>query len=208
MKIAIIGGTGKMGKGLAKHLAKENGVIIGSRDPARAKAAASGIRGATGADYHGAAGAADVVILAIPYSTIGSVEALRSEMEGKLVLSIINPLKSEGGIMAYAAGVESAAEQLARLLPRSRVATAFNNVPASFFAGEVVPPVDILVAANSKETYEEAAKVIKGVKEARPLYAGPLTQARMVEEITALVLNLASLNDTGSLTTRFVTRKG
>ncbi len=208
MKVAIIGGTGKMGKGLARHLAKENSVIIGSRDPARAESAASGIRGAAGADYHGAAGAADVVILAIPYSSIGSVEAIRPEMEGKLVLSIINPLKSEGGIMIYAAGVESAAEQLARLLPRSRVATAFNNVPAGFFAGEVVPPVDILVAAGSKETYEEAARVIRGVKEARPMYVGPLTQARLVEEITALVLNLASLNETRSLTTKFVTRRG
>ncbi len=208
MKIAIIGGTGKMGKGLAKHLTKENSVIIGSRDPAKAEAAASGIRGATGADYRGAARAADVVVLAIPYSSIALVEEIRPEMEGKLVVSIINPLKSEGGILTYAAGASSAAEELARLLPRSRVATAFNNVPAGFLANEAVPPVDILVAADSKETYEEAAKVVRGVKGARPLYAGPLTQARIVEEITALVLNLASLNDTGSLTTRFVTRRG
>jgi len=88
------------------------------------------------------------------------------------------------------------------------VATAFNNVPAGFLRDEIVPPVDILIAADSKETYEEAAELVRGIREMRPLHAGPLSEARMVECITPLVLNLAKFNGMGALTTRFVTRKG
>jgi hypothetical protein len=208
MKVAIIGGTGSMGRALAKQLSRNDQVIIGSRDPARAKAAAEGIEGAEGTDYHGASKTADVVLFAIPYSAIGSVAGLASDVSEKLVISMINPLREDRGLLVYAAGELSAAEELARLLPGSRVATAFNNVPVGFLEREVVPPVDVLVAADSKKVFEEAASLVRGIREMRPLYAGPLSQARIVESITTLVLNLAKLNGTGSLTTRFVTRKG
>ncbi len=208
MKVAVIGGTGKMGRAIARHLAKANSVIIGSRDTAKAKSTAEGIKGAVGADYHGAASAAEAIVLAIPYSALGSLAGLGPDVSGKLVVSMVNPISEVSGILTYGARELSAAEELARLLPGARVATAFNNVPSGFFSGEVVPPVDILIAAESKETYEEAAKLVAGVKEMRPLYAGPLSEARIVEGITSLVLNLAKLNGTGSLSTKFVTRKG
>lgn len=208
MKVAILGGTGSMGEALARHLSKQNEVIIGSRNPAKAKAAAQGLEGVVGADYGGASRAADVIVIAIPYEAIGLVAGLREVAAGKLVISMINPLRMDGGLLVHSLEKGSAAEELARLLPKSRVATAFNNVPAGFFRDDVVPPVDILIAADSKETYEEAANVVKGIREMRPLYAGPLSQARIVEEITPLVLNLASLNGMKALTTRFVSRKG
>jgi hypothetical protein len=208
MKAAVIGGTGDMGRALARQLSKNNEVIIGSRDPVRALAAAEGIRGAVGMDYHGASKAADVIIFAIPYLAIGSASELASDLSGKLVISMINPMKQQGGLLQYAPGGVSAAEELARLLPGSRVATAFNNVPAGFLQRDVVPQVDILVAADSKETYEKTAELVRGIEGMRPLYVGPLSQARIVEGITPLVLNLARLNGTGSLTTRFVTWKG
>ena len=208
MKVAIIGGTGDIGGALARQLSKTNDVVIGSRDSARALAAAQGIRGAVGMDYHGASKAADVVLFAIPYLAIRSAAELASDLAGKLVISMINPMKEEGGLLQYAPGEVSAAEELARLLPGSRVATAFNNVPAGFLQRDLVPPVDILVAADSKETYEKAAELVRGIGNMRPLYAGPLSQARIIESITPLVLNLAKLNGTGSLTTRFVTRRG
>ena len=208
MKVAVIGGTGKMGKALAKQLAKKNDVIIGSRDPAKALEAAKEVKGAVGTDYHGAAKAADVVVLSIPYSAIGSMVELATDLSGKLVISLINPLKVEGGLLEYPLERGSAAEELAKVLSQSRVATAFNNVPRAFLEKDSMVPVDILVAADSKETYEEAAVLVRGIGEMRPLYAGPLSQAGIVERITLLVLNLANLNATGSLTTRFVTRKG
>jgi NADPH-dependent F420 reductase len=197
-----------MGSALARHLSKNHEVIIGSRDRSRATAAAQGLRGASGDDYSGAARAADVVVLAIPYESLALAAGLASEASSKLVISAVNPMKMEGGLLRYGLKEGSAAEELARALQHSRVATAFNNVPAGFLKDEVVPPVDILVAADSKETYEEAAKVVASIREMRPLYVGPLTEARMVESMTPLVLNLANLNGTKALTTRFVTRKG
>jgi len=208
MKVAVLGGSGAMGRALAGHLSKSYEVIIGSRDPSRAASVASGIRGASGADYKGASRGADVVIFAIPFESMGLAADLADEVSSKLAISVINPMEVEGGLLSYPLKDDSAAEGLARLLPRSRVATAFNNVPSGFLKDDVVPPVDILVAADSKETFEEAAKIVASIREMRPLYAGPLSEARIVEAITPLVLNLANLNGTKALTTRFVTRRG
>ncbi|MDA4120192.1 MAG: hypothetical protein OK436_06350, partial [Thaumarchaeota archaeon] len=83
-----------------------------------------------------------------------------------------------------------------------------NNVPSRIFEEEEPVPMDILVAADSKETFDEAAGLVRSIPNLRPLYVGPLSQAQMVEKVTALVLNLAKLNKTGALATRFVSRKG
>lgn len=208
MKIAVLGGTGKMGRALAGKLAKTNPVIIGSRDPARAMEAAKGIPGAVGMDYAGASKEADVAVVAVPDSAVGTMAPLERQLAGKLVISIVNPLKLEGGILRYGRAEGSAAEELATLLPKSRIATAFNNIPAGFFDRDDTIPIDVMIAADTKETFDETAKVVKTIPNMRPLYAGPLSQAAIVETITALVLNLAKLNGTGALTTKFVSRKG
>ncbi|MDA4119283.1 MAG: NAD(P)-binding domain-containing protein [Thaumarchaeota archaeon] len=208
MKVAVLGGTGAMGGAVAKQLSRNNFVVIGSRDPTRAEEAAKGFKGATGADYATATREAEAAVFAIPYSAIGEAAALANELRGKLVISMFNPLKLEGGLLHYSLEKGSAAEELAALLPASRVATAFNNVPSSIFEEEEPVPMDILVAADSKKTFDEAAVLVRSVPNLRPLYVGPLSQARMVERMTALVLNLAKLNKTGALATRFVSRKG
>jgi 8-hydroxy-5-deazaflavin:NADPH oxidoreductase len=208
MKIAVLGGTGKMGLALAGRLAGANEVIIGSRDPARAREAAKKVPGATGTDYESASKEADAVVVTVPASALGTVASLGEALSGKLVISAVNPLRFEGGLAYYGGGGRSAAEELAKALPRSRVATAFNNIPAGFLQKGEMVPVDVLVAADSREIYEETAGIVKTVPNLRPLYAGPLSQAAVVESITALVLNLANLNQTGSLTTKFVSRKG
>jgi NADPH-dependent F420 reductase len=208
VKVAVIGGAGKMGMAVAKRLAKNHEVIIGSRDLARAEEAAKTIKGAVGTDYHVACRAADVILFSIPYSAVDSMAELADDAAGKVAVSLINPLKMEGGILRFPLEKGSAAEELANALPRTKVATAFNNVPKAFFDEEFNSPVDILIAADTKETYEKAAQLVRGVGQMRPLHAGPLSQAGIVERITPLVLNMAGLNGTGSLTTRFVSRKG
>ncbi|HEV2226824.1 MAG TPA: NAD(P)-binding domain-containing protein [Nitrososphaerales archaeon] len=208
MKVAVLGGTGAMGGAVAKQLSKNNAVVIGSRDPARAEEAAKSIKGAIGSDYATATREAQTAVFAIPYSAIGEAAALANELKGKLVISMFNPLKFEGGMLHFSLEKGSAAEELAALLPDSRVATAFNNVPSRIFEEEEPVPMDILVAADLKETYDEAAALVRSIPNLRPLYVGPLSQAQMVERTTALVLNLAKLNKTGALAPRFVSRKG
>jgi len=208
MKVAVLGGTGKMGGNIAKQLAKSHEIIIGSRDPARAAEAAKAIKGAKGADYAGACREADVIVFTLPYSAISMAAGLADEAAGKLVVSVVNPIKLQGSLLVDSMEQGSGAEELARLLPKSRVATAFNNVPVAMFGGDVVVPMDIVVAASSKEAYEEAAALVRSIPNLRPLYAGDLSQARVVEMMTPLLLNMAKLNGTGSLTTRFPSKKG
>ena len=207
MRVAVLGGTGKMGGRLAKHLAKQHQVIIGSRDKAKAEGAAREIPGATGDDYEGAAKGAEVAVVSVPYLAIGALASLADELAGKLVISMVNPVKMEGGVLRFGKEGGSAAEEIAKMLPKSRVATAFNNIPQGMMGQDEVPKMDILVAADSKETFEEAAALVKTIPHLRPLYAGPLSEAEVVERLTPLLLNLARYNGTKPLGTRFVSKK-
>jgi hypothetical protein len=207
MKIAIIGGTGSIGSGLGERLARNHEVIIGSRDPAKARAAAAKIRGARGENYSTAARECDSAIVTIPFSAIGSMSSLADDLSGKLVISVINPMRSENGMLSYGLESGSAAQMLADALPKSRVATAFNNIPAAFFKKRETSRLDVLVAADLVGTFEEAAGIVKSIPNLRPLYAGPLSEAQVVERITPLMLNLAKRNGMGSLSTRFVSQK-
>ena len=193
-----------MGKGLVRQLSRNNSVKVGSRDPAKARDAAREIPGAEGADWAGASEWAEAAVFAIPYRALSLAETLRNELSGKLVLSAVNPLRRVGELFEFALGEGSAAEELAGLLPESRVATAFNHVPWNFLDEGAAVPVDVLVASDSEGTFEAAAGLVRSIPRLRPLYAGPLSEARVIERLTPLVLNLARLNSTGSLTTRFV----
>ena len=94
------------------------------------------------------------------------------------------------------------------MLPNSRVAAAFNNVPVGMLRDENVVPQDILVVAQTKEVFEEAAVLVRSIPNMRPMYAGDLSQARVVEMITPMLLNLAKLNGTRALATKFVSKSG
>jgi 8-hydroxy-5-deazaflavin:NADPH oxidoreductase len=204
MKVAVLGGTGRMGRVIAKQLSRKNEIAIGSRDAARAREAAKGIGGSEGMDYPGAAKWAEGVVFAIPYPAMKEAARTAGDLAGKLVISAVNPMKVEGGMFRHSMEEGSAAEELARMLPGARVATAFNNVSSLFFEREAVAPLDILIATDGRKTFDEVAGLVKSIPNLRPLYAGPLSEARTVEMITPLVLNLSKLNGTKSLSTRFV----
>ncbi len=197
-----------MGRAIARQLSRHNEVVIGSRDPSRASEAARLIHGATGSDYLGASEAADVVVFTVPYEALGAAAGLAAALSGKVVVSAVNPLRVEAGLLRYGLEEGSAAEELAGLLRESRVATAFNHVSSLFFERDEPVAMDILVAAETRETFEVVSGLVKSIPNLRPLYAGPLSQARVIERMTPLVLNLAKLNKTGSLTTRFVSVRG
>jgi 8-hydroxy-5-deazaflavin:NADPH oxidoreductase len=206
MRVGIIGGTGAMGSELAKQLSKKHEVRIGSRDVARARASAARITGVEGDDNDAVARWCEVAIVAVPFSSVGTLKEFAEDLSGKLVVSIINPLKKEGTVLQYASKGLSAAEQVAEALPRCPVSTAFNNVPTAFIRRPPEQGLDILVAADSKEAYEATAGLVRSIQGLRPLYVGPLSQAESVERITVMVLNAAMLNGVGTLSTKFVSR--
>ena len=132
--VGVLGGTGPQGKGLAYRLAQAGQqVIIGSRAADRAQAAADELgHGVEGADNAETARRSDVVIVAVPWDGHGkTLESLREELAGKLVVDCVNPLGfDKKGAYALKPEEGSAAEQAAALLPDSRVAAAFHHLSA------------------------------------------------------------------------------
>jgi NADPH-dependent F420 reductase len=195
--VSVLGGTGEQGRGLARRLGLAGcRVVLGSRDAARAAAAAADLPGdVTGADNAGAARAGDVVIVAVPWE--GHREllvALAPDLAGKVVVDCVNPLGfDKQGAFALPVGEGSAAQQAQAVLPGSRVVAAFHHVSAVLLLDEQVERVetDVLVLGDDREAtdlVQALAGVIPGM---RGVYAGRLRNAHQVEALTA---NLISVN--------------
>ncbi|WP_436757125.1 NADPH-dependent F420 reductase [Streptosporangium sp. V21-05] len=197
ISIGILGGTGDQGKGLARRFALAgHTVLIGSRSAERAQAAAESVGGSVrGADNPTVAAEADVVIVAIPWDGHRStLESLRSELAGKIVVDCVNPLgfDKQG---AYALAVEegSAAQQAAAVLPDSRVVAAFHHVSAVLLMDPEVEEItlDVLVAGDDREATDTVQALAGRIPGMRGVYAGRLRNAHQVEALTA---NLISIN--------------
>ncbi len=212
-RIAIIGGTGPEGRGLALRLAMAGReVVIGSRDPVRAADAASelkegreglAISGAANAD---AASAADAVLLSVPFEGLRSTaESLRSELAGRLVVSIVAPMEFADGRMRAISVPEGSAGELARdLLPESRVASAFQNLSARDLLRADRPlEGDVAVCADDDAARRETIALADAMPALRGVDAGPLANSRYVEELTALLVNVNRIHKAHS-TIRFL----
>jgi NADPH-dependent F420 reductase len=205
VRVAVLGGTGPQGRGLARRLAMAgHPVVVGSRDAGRAEQTAASVRESAdlsgggsieGADNAGAATAADVVILAVPYD--GHAELVRSlagELAGRIVVDCVNPLGFDSS-GAYVLDVPegSAAQQAAALLPDSRVVAAFHHISAVLLEDPAVEAVetDVLVLGDDREATDLVCALAGRIAGMRGVYAGRLRNARQVEGLTA---NLISVN--------------
>ena len=202
--IAILGGTGPEGLGLANRLARAGEhIVIGSREASRAKETAQQLRDAggnvvqiEGAENAAAAAQCEIAILTLPFpGQAPLLKQLKSVWKpGTIVIDTTVPLAATvGGSPTRMIGVwqGSAAEAAAELLPAGvSIAAAFHNLGAELLAGDAPVDCDVLVCSNDenarKVTMELAAK-IPGV---RALNGGKLENARIVESITALLIGL------------------
>ena len=195
--VSVLGGTGEQGRGLARRLALAGQqVVLGSRDAARAAAAAEALPGdVRGEDNAGAARAGDLVVVAVPWD--GHKELLQdlaADLAGKVVVDCVNPLgfDKQG---AYALPVEegSAAQQAAAVLPDSRVVAAFHHVSAVLLLDEAVDQVDtdVLVLGDDREATDLVQALVGRIPGMRGVYGGRLRNAHQVEALTA---NLISVN--------------
>ncbi len=207
-RIAIVGGTGDLGMGLAARLANRYEVIIGSREASRANEAATRINSvyggqvlAKGKTNEEAVKSCDLAIIAVrDVPADGLLSSLKQGLRDKLVISPIVPMvfnKEEGFFSIVSKSSDSAAEQVASLLKDTTtyVAGAFHTVPAQRLldlAQEL--SYDVLVTANSRDTFNQVVPVVSSVSKLRPLYAGNLRASRTIEAITPLILNTGRLN--------------
>jgi NADPH-dependent F420 reductase len=202
-KIAIIGGTGDQGLGLALRFARAGApVVIGSRKPERALEAAERVRSAVananvaGAGNAEAAVQAPIVILSVPFEhTAETVKGLRSALKpGQIVVSMGVPLAaSVGDAATRTIGVwqGSCAELVADLVPDGvEVVSAFQNVSAHRLQ-ELEHPVECdVVVSGAKSGRERVMQLCALVPGLRALDGGALSNARIVEAITALMIGL------------------
>jgi len=199
--IAVIGGTGPQGKGLAYRFARGgHEIVLGSRDQERAITAAAElgerVRSATirGARNDQAAEAANLVLLAVPYDGHDAlVAALAPHLAGKVVISCVNPIGfDKRGPYGLDLGPTSAAESAQRLVPRATVVGAFHHLSAVSLSGdaEFLSHEDVLVCgddADAKSAVIELAACVTG----RPgIDAGALRLARQLEPLTAVLISI------------------
>jgi NADPH-dependent F420 reductase len=195
--VAVLGGTGPQGRGLAYRLGGAGQrVILGSRDAARAQATAAELGGnVTGDTNAGAAAAAGIVIVAVPWDGHGALlESLRGELAGKIVVDCVNPLGfDKQGAYALTVPEGSAAQQAAALLPDSRVTAAFHHVSAVLLADPEVTSIgtDVLVLGDDREATAIVGALAARIPGMRGIYAGRLRNAHQIEGLTA---NLISVN--------------
>jgi hypothetical protein len=200
--IAILGGTGDQGRGLARRFALAgHQVLIGSRSAERAQSAAAelghGVRGLANAD---AAREAGVVIAAVPWEGHGELlSALAGELAGKIVVDCVNPMgfdKQGAYPLPVAEGGPaegSAAQQAAALLPGSRVVAAFHHVSAVLLLDPEVDTMDldVLVLGDDRDATELVQALAGRIPGVRGIYAGRLRNCGQIEALTA---NLVSIN--------------
>jgi hypothetical protein len=201
--IGILGGTGPQGLGLALRWAHAGeAVIIGSRDAARAAEAAARImqQAGTGAKVSGLSNedvchATDLLALTVPFEGQAALlKQLKAAIKpGSILMDATVPLAaSVGGRPSRTLGVwqGSAVQQTAELLPGVAVVAAFQNVSADLLSGAQPIDCDVLVCSD----HAEAASLVRGLVEKIPglraLDGGKLENARIVEQMTALLIGL------------------
>jgi 8-hydroxy-5-deazaflavin:NADPH oxidoreductase len=201
--IAILGGTGDQGLGLALRFAKAGRpVVIGSRKLDRAVQAADEVRAAVpGADVAGlengeATQRAPIVILSVPFEhTAGTVRAIKESLSsGQIVVSMGVPLAAaigDGAMRTLGVWQGSCAELVEALVPAGvAVVAAFQNVSAHRLR-ELDHPVECdVVVSGAVEPRKRVMALCDLVSGLRAVDGGPLGNARIVESITALLIGL------------------
>ncbi len=199
MKIAILGGTGEQGPGLALRWAKAGeAVIIGSRQKEKGEKVAAelnqelGQEILRGTDNGSAAAAADVAVLTVPYSAhVSTLETVKEHLKGKIFIDVSVPLDPENPRRVIMPAAGSASEEAQQVLgPEVKVVGALQNISAHLLRDlNATIDCDVLVCGGDKNARATVMQLIEKLG-IRAIDAGPLEVARLVEPITALLIRL------------------
>jgi NADPH-dependent F420 reductase len=204
LRIAIIGGTGQEGRGLATRFALAgHRVALGSRDAARSAEAADALVARLAQAGHAraqvvgttnevAAGACELAVIAVPYDAQRpTLELLAPALADRIVVDAVVPVRFERGPRPIAVAAGSAAEEAAQLLPRSRVVGAFHTLSAELLQDPVHPmDADVLVTGDDAEAKQVVSALAGEIAGVRAVDAGPLRYSRFVEGITVLLIGI------------------
>jgi len=203
MIVAIIGGTGSMGFGLATRLAAGGtAVFIGSRDAARAQEAAARVREAiagtegglppTGLANGEAAARADVVVLTVPPpAQVRALAELAQVLKGKVVIdATVSTAEGDPTRVVMPPEGASAVRARAVLGPETRLVAGFHTVSGRLLSRLDRPlDCDILLTGDDVEAKAAAAEIARRIG-ARPVDVGPLENAGTLERLTAMIIGM------------------
>ncbi|HMJ11386.1 MAG TPA: NADPH-dependent F420 reductase [Polyangiaceae bacterium] len=210
MRIGVIGGTGKEGRGLAARWASAgHSVIVGSRDAARAEAVAFEldplgvqVRGSTNA---GACAHGEVVVLSVPYSAHAeTLQSLRSELVGRILIDITVPLRPPKVRQVHLPPGRAAALEARELLDEStRVVAALHHVSSAHLSDPAhAIACDVLVCADDANARAAVMSLVESLG-TRALDAGPLENAVALESLTPVLLHLNKVYGSSGAGVRF-----
>ena len=210
MQVALLGGTGDIGEGLALRLARDTDheVVVGSRETEKAADAAAayeatladhGIETTVGAaENPEAAAGADIVVLAVPaYHLADTVEAVADDLSGVLVSPAVGLQGDEAGLHYNPPGVGSVTALAAQAAPDGvPVVGAYHNLAAGRL-GDLDADLDwdVPVVADDADAKATVVALTDEMAGLRALDAGPLANATEVESLTPLLINLAANNE-------------
>lgn len=211
MRVALLGGTGDIGEGLALRLARDSDhdVVIGSRDPEKARAAAESYeetltahgteRSIGGFENAMAADRGDIVVLAVPpYHVSDTVEAIADRIDDETILvsPAVGMQSDEHGLHYHRPGAGSVTEVAADAAPDDvPVIGAFHNLAAGKLANlDATLDADTVVVGNDDDAKETVGTLAEAIEGLRALDAGPIANAAEVESLTPLLINLARYN--------------
>ena len=203
----LVVGTGNVGRALAGRFSKtDHPVHVGSRDAVR------GLEMAASIDAIGGAASefvetADVVFLAVPFAQLDEVLADLGPMDGKIVVDCTNPLTDD--FMELTIGhTQSAGEAIKNWLPGARIVKAFNAIFADVVQIDPQYPgmvPQVFCASDDVEAKQVVAELVKAIGY-EPVDAGPLRNARYLEPLAELIIQLAYVMEEGTHITPVVLR--
>lgn len=225
MKIGVIGGVGRMGGGLAFRLAKNHDVFITSRNYEKAIQTAKRLETAAhefhksnmsgsinGAFNKDAIEESETIIITLPAeSALPVMQELRAYFrQDQTVISTIVSMKKSQGIfkhiplskpvttncIAEREEQKSVAELIQEIVSPASVVSSLHTIPAIYLTDtEKILDIDVFVAGNDDFSLNAASKLICEIPKLRPLKAGPLENARLIEAMVPLLLNVAVFNN-------------
>ncbi len=198
--VGVLGGTGALGGGLVRRWAR-NGyrVVVGSRTTEKGEGAAAEVIAELGAediaadvrgtDNPSAAGAADVVVLTVPFAhQKPTLESVRAELAGKILVDCTVPLVPPKVARVQLPPEGSAAVAAQEFLgDEIRVVSAFQNVGAEHLRTEDAVHCDVLVTGNSKDARAEVIELVRGAG-LDGWHAGALVNSAATEALTSVLI--------------------
>lgn len=197
--IAVIGASGNMGSAISKNLSKGNyRILLFANDKEKVETVVNDIK-----SYNAAADVealecptdasweADIIVFAVPYQAEKELaERIRAVANQKIVISIANPLNETYNGLVTSPDT-SAAEELQKLLPNSKVVKAFNTTFAADFASPVIDgkQADAFIAGNDEEAVNTVAELVTTAG-FNPIVAGDLSVSRTLENMQLLLIRL------------------